>query len=95
MNKGDLMLKLKTIEVKNKKKKVYFYKFDDMINKIKNENQSIVRYGDGEINLCVNIGIRFQKFDERLKNLLIKALNDKDEKLMICILPMLDKETKK
>lgn len=47
---------------------------------------SIVRFGDGEINLMKGIGIsNYQKQDERLSSLLKKAVLYDDKKMLICL----------
>ena len=53
---------------------------------IKNNNCSVARFGDGELNLMCNIGIKFQKADKLLSKRLREIANKNDySKILICI----------
>ena len=56
------------------------------IEKIKSEQLSIARFGDGEINFILNkLGLNFQKYNEALSNRLQETLKAQNERCLICI----------
>lgn len=59
--------------------------FNDTLNYITNKNVSVCRFGDGEIDLINNVGIKFQKKNESLKNRLIEVAKSDNDAVLICI----------
>lgn len=56
---------------------------DETIEKVKNENYSICRYGDGEFKVILDKGNGFQESNEKLANRLKEILLSNDEHILI------------
>lgn len=63
---------------------------EDTLDKIINDKCSISRLGDGEFDLILGTGIRYQKVDPRLTKKLMQILRSGEEKLLIGIGNALD-----
>ena len=59
---------------------------DDTLNELINNKKSISRFGDGEFSIIFGKNIGFQKFNESLKNKLLKVLNSDMPNLLIGIM---------
>ena len=63
---------------------------DETLDEIIKNKKSISRFGNGEFNIIFNKGIKFQKFNKRLKHKLIEVLNSTLTNLLIGIMKLDD-----
>ncbi len=61
------------------------YSIDETISKILNYNSSVIRFGDGEMEIIKGKSIGFQKYDVELANKLKDIMATNYDNLMICI----------
>ncbi len=66
-------------------KKPKVLSIEDTINKVINENLSVIRFGDGEISLIDGLDLAFQKYNQDLVKKIEKIIKIKNKKLLICI----------
>lgn len=69
----------------NQLPKPTFHSFDNCIHNITNHKYSLCRFGDGELNLCQNLSIPFQKASEKLAQRMIEVLSSDIENIMIAV----------
>lgn len=65
---------------------------ESTIDQIYKKNMSISRYGDGELNIMMGVGIKFQCFDNILKERLTEIANSEETNCMICIPNIFNKQ---
>ena len=69
-------------------KSIKFKSADETLNELLYNNKSIIRFGDGEFKIIFGVGTRFHKFNEKLKDKLLLALNSNIPNLLIGIYPL-------
>lgn len=77
-------------EVLDKEKEKHRYmldvlNYDKTIDLLLNQPKSFCRFGDGEIEIMMEHDIPFQKYDEELKNIMLKILESNNENLYVGI----------
>lgn len=96
--KGINSMKLKTYIVYSYNRALKYFlnlnilNTDESIERIKNSNKSLVRYGDGEMSIILGGFINFQKYDEVLSRRLREILKSSESNLEIGI-PLAIKNT--
>ena len=63
---------------------------EETIDKIINDNCSITRFGDGEFDMILGKGMKYQTYNEQLGRRLEQVLKSNDEKLLIGINNVID-----
>ncbi|OGG61134.1 hypothetical protein A3C87_03210 [Candidatus Kaiserbacteria bacterium RIFCSPHIGHO2_02_FULL_49_34] len=63
----------------------------ETIQKIREQNLSVIRFGDGELSLIEHSNLGFQKYDTVLANRLSEILRVEEENLMICVPSIFDR----
>ncbi|MBO5143173.1 MAG: SP_1767 family glycosyltransferase [Clostridia bacterium] len=79
LNRKEILLK------KMEEEKINILSIEDSINKISKERKSIVRFGDGELDLILGRPLKFQKCDEKLAKRLSEILLSRQDKCLIGI----------
>lgn len=67
------------------RKKISIASLEETINKIKKDNCSISRFGDGEFYIMEGNSIKFQKYNELLAKKLREVFSTKEDNHLICI----------
>lgn len=80
-----LYVKVNQFNVYRKRRKIKVASLEETINKIKNDNCSISRFGDGEFYIMEGNSIKFQKYDELLAKKLREVFSTKEDNHLICI----------
>lgn len=70
---------------KNGVYKIKVLSLDETLDKVKNENLSVIRFGDGEMSLIDKIDLGFQKSDVVLSAMLKEILTSDKPGLLLCI----------
>ena len=91
INNGKLRLKLEKIE----KEFPSILTYQETLDKIILEKKSIIRFGDGELNLLLGRGIGFQKSNLKLKKRLKEILKSNKQENLICLFELKNCKTNK
>ena len=79
-NKCTTEILFKSIKVKSR---------EETLKELMTNKKSISRFGDGEFGIIFGKSLRFQKFNETLKNKLLTVLNSNIPNLLIGIIPLI------
>lgn len=69
----------------NKSSKINVYSIEETLDKLHKSKSSMVRFGDGEMELIQGKGIKFQKYDKDLADKLKIVLQSNFDDLIVCI----------
>lgn len=75
----------------NQLKKIKVNNTDETLDKILSGNYSVLRLGDGELNIIFGENLKFQKYNESLERELREVLMDNNEKLLVCLPDIFDR----
>ena len=69
----------------NQLKKIKVKNTDETLDRILNGNYSVLRLGDGELNLIFGENLKFQNYNESLERELREVLIDNNKELLVCL----------